>query len=73
MPLIPALGRQRQMELCELEDSLVSTNTSRTDKATHRETVSWKKKLSECSVIQVSETSKINFLMNFGLSFLYGC
>ena len=33
MPLIPALGRQRQGDLCEFEVSLVYTASSRTARA----------------------------------------
>jgi hypothetical protein len=38
--LIPALGRQRQVELCEFKDSLVYRASSRTAKATQRNPVS---------------------------------
>lgn len=38
-PLIPALGRQRQVGLCEFESSLVYTMSSRTAKG-HSETLS---------------------------------
>jgi hypothetical protein len=34
MPLIPALGRQREVNLCDLRASLVYTVTSRTARAT---------------------------------------
>ena len=40
MPLIPALGRQRQMDLCEFEDSLVYRASFRQSPRLHRETVS---------------------------------
>ena len=40
MPLIPALRRQRQVDLCEFETSLVNTASSR---ATQRNPVSKKK------------------------------
>ena len=44
MPLILALGRQKQVNLCEFEDSLVYRVSSRTgSKATQRNTVSKKK------------------------------
>jgi hypothetical protein len=33
MPLIPALERQRQADLCEFEDSLVYKTSSRTARA----------------------------------------
>jgi len=33
MPLISALGRQRQVDVCEFQDSLVYRGTSRTTKA----------------------------------------
>ena len=38
--LIPALGRQRQTDLCEFEASLVYTVSSRTARATQRNSVS---------------------------------
>jgi hypothetical protein len=34
MPLIPALGRQKQTNLCEFQVSLVYKSSSRTAKAT---------------------------------------
>jgi hypothetical protein len=34
LSLIPALGRQRQMDLCDFETSLVYTVSSRTARAT---------------------------------------
>ena len=41
MPLIPALGRQRQAELCEFKASLVYRASSRTgSKATQRNPIS---------------------------------
>jgi hypothetical protein len=40
MPLIPALGRPRQVELCEFKASLVLRMSSRL----HRETPAWKNK-----------------------------
>jgi hypothetical protein len=42
MPLIPALRRQRQADLCEFEASLLYRVSSKTDKAIHRETKSQK-------------------------------
>jgi hypothetical protein len=36
MPLIPALGRQRQADLCEFEASLIYRVSSWTAKATQR-------------------------------------
>ena len=36
MPLIPALGRQRQVNLCEFEASLVYRESFRTPRATER-------------------------------------
>ena len=42
IPLIPALGRQRQMDLYECEDSLVYRVSSRTARATQRKPVSKK-------------------------------
>ena len=39
-PLIPALGRQRQADLCEFKDSLVYRVSSRTAKDTQRNPVS---------------------------------
>ena len=45
MPLIPALGRQRQVDLCEFEVSLVSRASARIgSKSTQRNPVSKKKK-----------------------------
>ena len=44
MPLIPALGRQRQVNLCEFEDSLVYRVNSRTARTLHRENLSQKTK-----------------------------
>jgi hypothetical protein len=38
--MYPALGRQRQAELCEFEASLVYTVSSRTPKAAQRNLVS---------------------------------
>ena len=43
MPLIPALGRQRQVDLCEFEASLVYKGRSRAVRATQRNPVSEKK------------------------------
>ena len=40
MSLIPALGRQRQVDLCELEVSLVYRVSSRTARAIQRNPVS---------------------------------
>ena len=40
MPLIPALRRQRQVNLCELKDSLVYRVISRTARPTLRNLVS---------------------------------
>jgi hypothetical protein len=40
MPLIPALRRQRQADLCEFEASLVYRSSSTTAKATQRNPVS---------------------------------
>ena len=37
MPLIPLLGRHRQVDLCELEASLVYRESSRTANAMQRE------------------------------------
>ena len=44
MPLIPALGSQRQVNLCEFEASLVYRASSKTARATHRIPVLEKKK-----------------------------
>ena len=44
MPFIPALGRQRQVDLCEFNTSLVYSVSSRTAKLLHRETLSLKTK-----------------------------
>ena len=38
-PLIPAFGRQRQVDLCEFEASLVYRVSSRTDRVTQRNSV----------------------------------
>jgi hypothetical protein len=38
MPLIPALGRQRQEDLCEFEANLIYRASSRTARATQRKT-----------------------------------
>jgi hypothetical protein len=43
-PLIQALGRQRQVNLCEFGASLVYRTSSRTSKVTQRNPVSKKKK-----------------------------
>ena len=45
MPLIPALGRQRQVGLCEFEASLVYIVSSRTVKAVTQRKPVLKKKL----------------------------
>ena len=37
MFLIPALGRQRQVDVCQFKASLVYIMSSRTAKATHRD------------------------------------
>jgi hypothetical protein len=39
MPLVPALGRQRQEDLCEFEASLVYRVSPRTARATQRNPV----------------------------------
>jgi hypothetical protein len=44
-PLAPALGRQRQVDFCEFEDSLVYIVSPRTAKAMYKDLVSKKKKL----------------------------
>jgi hypothetical protein len=44
MPLIPALRRQRQVDLCEFEASLVYTASSRTARVTQRNSVLEKNK-----------------------------
>ena len=44
MPLVPALGRQRQADLCELEASLVYRASSRIARTAQRNSVSKKKK-----------------------------
>ena len=41
-PLLPALGRQRQEDLCELEASLVYKESSRTARVTQENPVSQK-------------------------------
>ena len=40
IPLIPALGRQRQVDLSEFKASLVYKKSSRTPRLLHRETLS---------------------------------
>ena len=42
VPLIPALKRHRQVNLCEFKDSLVYRGSSRTTRATQRNPVSKK-------------------------------
>ena len=44
MPLIPILGRQRQVDLCEFRASLVYKVSFRTARLLHRETLSQKNK-----------------------------
>jgi hypothetical protein len=44
VPLIPALKRHRQVNLCEFKDSLVYRGSSRTTRATQRNPVSEKKR-----------------------------
>jgi hypothetical protein len=44
MPLIPALGRQKQVDLCESEASLVYRASFRIARATERNYVSKKRK-----------------------------
>ena len=39
-PLVPALGRQRQVDLCQFEASLIYRGSSRTARATQRNLVS---------------------------------
>ena len=39
MPLVPELRRQRKMDLCEFQDSLVYRGSSRTARATKRNPV----------------------------------
>jgi hypothetical protein len=36
MPAIPALGRQRHVDLCELENNLIYSVSSRTDRTTQK-------------------------------------
>ena len=45
MPLISALGRQRQMDFCEFEASLVYKVSARTARATQRETLTLNEKI----------------------------
>ena len=40
MPLIPALGKQRQADVCELEGCMAYRVSFRTDRATQRNPVS---------------------------------
>jgi hypothetical protein len=46
MPLIPALRRQRQEDLCEFQASLVYRDNSRTARITQRNPVSTNKQIS---------------------------
>jgi hypothetical protein len=50
MPLIPALGRQRQVDLYEFEDSLVYRVSSRPARSTQRNPVSKKPKPTNQSI-----------------------
>jgi hypothetical protein len=60
MPLIPALGRQKQADLCEFKASLVYKSSSRPARATQRDpvlkryppqtTIKTKNKTKQCSV-----------------------
>jgi hypothetical protein len=43
--LVPALGKHKQVDLCEFEASLVYKASSRTAMATHRNTVSKRNKM----------------------------
>ena len=43
MPVIPALGRQRQADLCEFKASLIYSVSSRTARATKRPCLKKKK------------------------------
>jgi len=43
-PLIPALKRQREADVCEIKDSLVYRVSSRVGNATHRKTLPQKSK-----------------------------
>ena len=45
MPLITALGRQRQVDLCKIKDSLVYIGSSRLARGIQRNLVSKKKKI----------------------------
>jgi hypothetical protein len=47
MPLIPALGKQRQVDLCEFKPILVYRVSSKTDKATQRNPVSQNKQINK--------------------------
>ena len=44
MPVIPALGRQRQADLCEFKASLIYSVSSRTARATKRPCLKKKKR-----------------------------
>ena len=46
MPLTPALGKQRQVDLCEFEASKVYRMSSRTGSKSYRETLSQGEKVS---------------------------
>jgi hypothetical protein len=55
MPLIPALRRQRQADLCEFKVSLVYRMSSRTARATHRNSLSQNKQTNKNTVIEVRQ------------------
>ena len=79
MPLIPALGRQKQVDLSEFKTNLVYKTSSRTDsKATQRNLVSKKKnKNKKPKTTKQQQTNKNNHknpteqkeLMTFLISF----
>ena len=50
-PLIPALSKQRKVDLCEFETSLVYRASSRTARATQRSPVSKNKKKKDAIVL----------------------
>ena len=51
-PLIPALGRQKQADLCEFKDNLVYRVSARTAKDTQRNPVSKNQKLKKIKEIE---------------------
>jgi hypothetical protein len=61
LPLIPALGRQRQILIFELEASLVYIVSSRTARATHRDPVSTKTRNKNKNKKPPQTTNKVKY------------